>query len=93
MLLLLRIVGTETHFDGSSQVTFNPPNGVMAIPILGDRKHIFMIGLLMPGWISAAESIEMTVTTGSETASETLKLNSLPFMLEEQGDMLKEVTP
>jgi hypothetical protein len=93
MLLLLQIVGTETHFDGSSQVAFNPKNGVMAIPMLGDRRHIFMIGLLMPRWISSEQSIEVTVTTGSEMVAETLKLNSLPFMLDEQGEILKEVTP
>ena len=87
MLLLLRIVGTETHFDGSSsKVSFDPNGAVMALPMLGDRRHIFMIGLLMPEWMSPAESIEVTVTTGSENVSETLNLNSLPFMLDMEGE-------
>jgi hypothetical protein len=87
MLLFLRIVGTETHFDSSSsEVSFDPKGAVMALPMLGDRKHIFMIGLLMPGWMSPAESIEVTVTTGAENVSDTLNLNSLPFMLDMEVD-------
>ena len=80
MLLFLRIVGTNTNFDGSSEVTFEPSGTVMALPpILGGSNNLFIVGLVMPSWLATAESIEVTVSTGPEkvTVSETLHLKLL----------------
>jgi hypothetical protein len=86
--MFLRIVGTNTHFDGFSRVTFDPPGTVMALPpIFGDAEHLLMIGLLMPGWLATVDSIEVKIKTGSELISETLILDSLPFMMEAQKGM------
>jgi hypothetical protein len=83
LLMFLRIVGTNTHFDGSSQVTFDPPGAVMALSIRGDEEHHFIIGLLMPLWLASTQAVNLTVTTGEEMVSETLNLKPLPFMLTE----------
>ena len=40
MLLLLRIVGTDTHFDGSSTVTFNPPGAVCTCRLFWETMNI-----------------------------------------------------
>jgi hypothetical protein len=84
LLMFLRIVGTNTHFDDSSEVTFDPPWTVMPFPpILGDEKHLFIIGLLMPSWLAPTESVNVTVSTprGEEILSEKLNLE-FPFSLE-----------
>jgi len=91
MVLLLRIVGTETHFDSSSRVTFDPPGAVMALPKLGDDENILMIGLLMPAWLISTQSIDVTVTTGTEVVSDELNLE-LPFMMNKQTGQLIDVT-
>ena len=92
MLLLLRIVGANTHFDASSLVSFDPPGAVMALPILGDNEHLLMIGLLMPSWLMPLQSIDVTVTTGTEVVSEELNLK-FPFIMEKQPENLIDSTP
>jgi sugar lactone lactonase YvrE len=83
LLMFLRIIGVNTHFDTSSRVTFNPPGAVLALPILGDSKHIFTIGFMMPGWFRSVDSVNVTVTTGSEEVSGVLTIELLPFLLNE----------
>ena len=88
LLMFLRIVGTNTHFDGSTVVTFDPPGTVMALPILGDEEHFFLIGLVMPSWLAPAQSLNVTVNTpGTEKVSGILNLEFLPFMFKEGGNI------
>jgi hypothetical protein len=37
----------------------------------------------MPRWWAEVETIEVTVTTGSEEATATMEINLLPFLLEQ----------
>jgi hypothetical protein len=92
MLFFLRIVGTNTHFNGSSGVTFDPPGAVMALPIFGDDEHLLMVGLLMPSWLSPVESLNVTVKTGEEVVSEELNLE-YPFMMNKLTEKLIASTP
>ena len=80
--LFLRIVGTGTHFDASSIITFNPDGAVIAFSFLGDEEHLFLIGLLMPAWLAPEQSLEITVTTDTEEVAETLDIMRFPFMLD-----------
>ena len=81
LLMFVRVMGKNTHFDTSSSVTFDPPGTIMALlpAILRDSTHLFMIGLLLPSWLAPEQSVEVTVKTGAEVVSEELKL----FMLGE----------
>ena len=84
LLMFLRIVGTNTHFDGSTEVIFDPPGTVMDFPpILGDEKHLFMIGLLMPSWLAPTESVNVTVSTPTEGEIISEKLN-LEFLFSQE---------
>ena len=40
MVLFLRIEGTDTHFNGSSLVTFDPPGAVMDLPRFWETMNI-----------------------------------------------------
>jgi len=80
MVMLVRIVGTKTHFDASSLVTFNPEGAVMGLSFLGDEEHLLLVGILMPAWLVGVESIDVTVTTGEEEISETLTIEQFPFI-------------
>jgi len=41
---------------------------------------------IMPMWLTGAiDSVEVTVTTGSESASDDLEITLLPFFLEERN--------
>jgi hypothetical protein len=71
----LRIVGTNTNFDGSSIVTFDPPGAVMALQILGDEEHLFMIGILMPSWLASKGTVNVTVSTPTKGEIVSAKLN------------------
>jgi hypothetical protein len=92
--LFLRIIGTDTHFDATSRITFDPTGTVMAFPILRNEEHIFMVGLIMPTWLAPPiQAINVIVTTGSEVVSETMDLSPLPFMLRERNEIQTVITP
>ena len=82
--VFMSIKGTNTHFGGSSALTFNPPS-VMALPMMINSETIFCFGLMMPAWITkqAGESIEVRVSTGIENATGSVEIMLLPFMLGE----------
>jgi hypothetical protein len=94
MLLFLRIEGTDTHFNGSSTVTFDPPGAMMDLPpILGDDEHLLVIGIVMPSWLSSVESLNVTVITpGAEAVSEELYLK-FPFMMGNAKDLPQGLFP
>jgi hypothetical protein len=92
--MFMRIEGADTHFDASSTVTFNPENKLLALPLVVNEESILIIGLLMPSWLTGPiNSMDVTVTTGSEEAYESLNINPLPFILDEGREMLEGATP
>jgi len=83
--VFLRIEGSAIQFDSSSSVTFSPASSILALPpLVVDGENIFTIGLLMPLWLSGplAGSIDVIVTTDSEEASKTIKVELLPLILD-----------
>jgi hypothetical protein len=80
----VNIEGSDTHFDESSKVTINPAKGLFALPPrVSDAKHISLLVLLMPAWLTGEmDTIEITVTTGPEVVTESCAVGRLPFMLE-----------
>ena len=94
LLMFLRIEGSDTHFDASSIVTFNPESALMALPLVVDEESILIIGLLMPSWLTGPlNSLDVTVNTGSEEAYESLNIEPLPFTLDDVREMLEGATP
>ena len=92
--MFLRIEGSDTHFDASSIVTFNPESALMALPLVVDEESILIIGLLVPSWLTGSlNSLDVTVTTGSEEAYESLNVEPMPFMLDKGREMLEGTTP
>jgi hypothetical protein len=91
--MFMRIEGSDTHFDASTTVTFNPAGAILALPLVADEENILTIGLLMPLWFSPVKSIDVMVATGSEEAYGTLNIELLPFIFDEgkttRGHVLK----
>ena len=88
--LFLNIVGSNTKFDNSTKVTFNPGSAVASLPPLEvEEATISIIGLLMPLWATGhLGSIEVTVTLGSEElieVSATLDIELLPFIFKNKN--------
>ena len=82
----LRIEGTDTSFTSDdSAITFLPASAVMVLPpLVVDDDTILMFIYLMPRLLTGPlDSVEVTVTTGSEVVSEDLGILLLPFFLEE----------
>jgi len=82
--VVMSIRGTNTHFGNSSSLVFNP-SSVIGLPMMINPETIFCFGLMMPAWITqqAGESIEVSVTTGTEQATGSVDLMLLPFLLGE----------
>lgn len=84
LIKFLRIEGSDSHFDRSdTEVTFSPDSAVIMLPLVMDETAINCVGILMPGWWAPVDSIDVTVTTGAEEATETIEIKLLPFMLEQ----------
>ena len=82
----LRIEGTGTGFTpDDSIITCRPAGAVMLLPPqVVDDDTILMFIYLMPRLLTGPiDSVEVTVTTGSESVSADLKLRRLPFFLED----------
>ena len=87
--LFLNIKGSDTHFDSSSSlVTFSPAGTIWALPLVAHEENILIIGLLMPLWFSPVKSIDVMVATGSEEVSNTIKVELLPFILDQGKDLM-----
>ena len=84
--VFMSIRGTNTHFGSSSSLTFNPPS-VMALPMMINPETIFCFGLMMPAWMTgqSGESLEVSVTTGTEKATGSVEVRLLPFLLGKIG--------
>jgi len=84
LIKFLKIEGSNTYFDRSvTEVRFSPDNAVIMLPRVIDATTINCIGLLMPRWWAKVDSIEVTVTTGTEEATATMDITLLPFLLEQ----------
>jgi hypothetical protein len=87
--VLLRIEGSDTHFDASTVVSFNPAGSLMALPLVFNEENISCIGLLMPSWLTGQlGSVDVNVSTGSEEAFEALNIELLPFILDQEKDLI-----
>jgi len=87
--VFLTIAGSNTHFDSSSSVTFNPVSAIWALPrLVLDEDNIFIIGLLMPSWLAPVSSVDVTVTTGSQEVLENLNIELFPFLLDQGKDIM-----
>ena len=86
--MFMRIEGSDTHFDASTSVTFNPTGAIFALPLVVSEETIFIVGLLMPQWLTGTlgGSVDVTVTTGAEEAYEALNIELLPFILEQEEE-------
>jgi hypothetical protein len=92
--MFMRIEGSDIHFDASSTVTFNPASALFSLPLVVDEESIFIIGLLMPSWLTGPlNSLDVMVTTGSEEVYESLNIELLSFILDEGREMLEGATP
>lgn len=84
LIRYLRIEGSDTHFDRqATEVTFTPENAVIMLSRVIDQSTIGCLGILMPVWWEPVDEIDVTVATGTETASATLDLTLLPLFLEQ----------
>ena len=91
LIKFLRIEGSDSHFDRSvTEVTFTPERAAIMLPLVIDESTINCIGILMPRWVAPVDSIDVTVTTGAETATATMGINLLPFFLEQEKNSLRE---
>jgi len=88
--MFMRIEGSDTHFDASSTVTFNPTGAIFALPLVVSEETIFIVGLLLPHWLAGplGGSVDVTVTTGAEEAYEALNIELLPFILDEEKNLM-----
>ena len=84
LIKFLRIEGSDSHFDRSdTEVTFSPVSAVIMLPLVMNETAINCVGILMPRWWAPVDSIDVTVTTGAEEATETIEIKLLPFVLEQ----------
>jgi hypothetical protein len=82
--MFLRIEGSDTSFDASTEVRFDPTGAIWAIPLVSNEETIFCIGLLMPRLMTGPlDSIDVTVATSAEEVFESLTIELLPFVLDE----------
>ena len=88
--MFMRIEGSDTHFNTSSAVTFNPAGSIFTLPLVQNEENMFLVGMVMPSLLAPYSSVDVTVTTGSEKLSENIKLELLPFPLDEGRVMLTE---
>ena len=71
-------------------MAFQPANAVLKFPpVVLDSDTIVMLVIIMPNWLTGEiDSVEVTAITGSESASDELGIELLPFFLEEkQGEL------
>jgi hypothetical protein len=91
LIIFLSIKGSGTHFDRSvTQITLNPGNAVVILPLVIDEETINCISILMPRWWAPVDSIDVTVTTGAEEVTEKMEIKLVPFMLEQEKNPLRE---
>ena len=84
VIVFLGIEGSETDFDTSTEVSFNPSGSLMALPLVFNEENISCIGLLMPLWLTGPlSSVDVNVSTGSEEAFGVLNIEPLPFILDQ----------
>jgi len=87
--MFMSIGGSDTHFDASSLIAFQPGHALWALPNVVDGENIFILGLLMPLWLTGPlESVEVSVTTGLEGVSDAMKVELLPLLLEQEKNSM-----
>jgi len=83
---LLTVKGKDgAQFDFTSTIEYVPANAFLALPpLVLDADNIFVVGLLMPLWITdSLDSVTVTVMTGSQEAPGVFGVELLPFILGE----------
>ena len=87
--VFLSITWSNTHFDSSSSVTFNPVSAIRALPrLVVDEDTIFIIGLLMPSSLAPVSSVDVTVTTGSEALLKNLNVELFSSLVDQGEDLM-----
>jgi len=94
LMAFLRINGTHTHFDGTSEVAFSPA-GVMPLPFVWGKETIVCIGLMMPSFLTEPHdgTVEISVTTGLERVSAPLEVKPLLFMFDQEKQDIRQTDP
>ena len=70
-------------------IAFQPGHAVWALPNVVDGENIFILGLLMPLWLTGPlESVEVSVTTGLEGVSDAMKVELLPLLLDQEKNSM-----
>jgi hypothetical protein len=85
LISLMHIEGTNTHFDKSSSINFDPANAVFPLgKLVINNTNIYSLILVPPSWLTEAENgnITVTVTTGSEVVSNTFEIKMVPSRLD-----------
>jgi hypothetical protein len=80
----LTIKGTNTSFNASTKVTFDPKNSVLQLmKRVVDEETIATFVLVMPSWFAIADSqeIALKVTTGPEEAQSAVDVKMLSTVL------------
>jgi hypothetical protein len=91
LIKYLRIEGSDSHFDRSvTEVTFTPQRAAIMLPLVIDESTINCIGILMPRWWAPVDALDITVTTGAEVATATMEIKLLPFLLDQEKQLLQE---
>ena len=92
--LIVRIKGTHTHFDGTSEVTYSPAS-IMALPFVWGKGMITCIGLMMPSFLTEPHNgtVEVSVTTGLERVSAPLEVRPLLLMFDKEREDIRQTDP
>jgi hypothetical protein len=85
--VFMTIVGTDTNFGATSTVTFAPVASVLPLfPLILDAENIWQLIFIMPSWLAGGaedETLTVTVTTGTEVVPDTVEIDILPFLLDQ----------
>jgi len=86
--VMMVITGDGTSFEAFvSTVTWSPVASVIALPpLIWGAESIWQTIFVSPSWLAGAEAetLTVTVTTGSEMVTDTVAIDMLPFILDEQ---------
>jgi len=85
--VFMTIVGTDTNFGATSTVSFAPAASVLPLfPLILDAENIWELIFIMPSWLAGGaedETLTVTVTTGAEVVPDTVEIDILPFLLDQ----------
>ena len=92
---IMFVNGYDTQFNKTTTVSFSGDSIWSPIRWVLSPTNILVLSLIKPASLETTSSFDVTVTintaleTGEEEATETLNLNMLPWVLDEQNQISK----